>query len=76
MFRLLFCKRVGEWILTFTLRLHSQCWVLFLFGILGVDYKWELRQECVLEKAEMSFYSAYLDWEIEQLLHYIFFIST
>lgn len=31
------------------------------------------RQECVLEKAEMSFYSAYLDLEIEQLLHYIFF---
>lgn len=35
------------------------------------------RQECVLEKAEMSFYSASLDLEIEQLLHYIFFfIST
>lgn len=32
------------------------------------------RQECVLEKAEMSFYSAYLDLEIEQLLHYIFFL--
>lgn len=31
------------------------------------------RQECVLEKAEVSFYSAYLDLEIEQLLHYIFF---
>lgn len=31
------------------------------------------RQECVLEKVEMSFYSAYLDLEIEQLLHYIFF---
>lgn len=31
------------------------------------------RQEHVLEKAEMSFYSAYLDLEIEQLLHYIFF---
>lgn len=31
------------------------------------------RQERVLEKAEMSFYSAYLDLEIEQLLHYIFF---
>lgn len=32
------------------------------------------RQEYVLEKAEMSFYSAYLDLEIEQLLHYIFFL--
>lgn len=31
------------------------------------------RQECVLEKTEMSFCSAYLDLEIEQLLHYIFF---
>lgn len=61
---LLFCKRVGGWILTFTLRLCSQCWVLFLFGILGVNYKLgAFRQECVLEKAKMSFYSAYLDWE-------------
>lgn len=55
-----------------------------MFPVLGFIFVWDPRSwlqwehldRNVLEKAEMSFYSAYLDLEIEQLLHYIFFIST